>query len=78
MYWLSAVILAVYSELAALRWISSVVTMLPRKVQMHMPQNRLMPSSASSRWRCFWVLLRRTLQPGTCRIVRDGHTQPHS
>ena len=42
MYWLSAVILAVYSEEAAFRWMSRVVTMPPRKVQMHMPQKRLM------------------------------------
>ena len=48
MYWLSAVILAVYSEDAALRWISRVVTMPPRKVQMHIPQNRLTVVSQQS------------------------------
>lgn len=41
MYWLRAVILAVYSEEAALRWIRRVVTMPPRNVQMHIPQKRL-------------------------------------
>lgn len=38
---MSAVIFAVYSEEAAFRWMSSVVTMPPRNVQMHMPQKRL-------------------------------------
>jgi hypothetical protein len=42
------VILAVYSELAAFRWISRVVTMPPRKVQMHMPAKRLSVVSQQS------------------------------
>ena len=41
MYWLSAVIFAVYSDEAAFRWISSVVTIPPRNVQMHIPVKRL-------------------------------------